>query len=134
MNQTSTSNPPELAPLKVAMLGCGTVGTQVARLITQSGDDLRERIGRPIDLVGIAVRDAIKQRDGIDPQLFTTDALGLVTRGDLDVVVELGDLLLGARVGGVAAERALEDRVGAPGTHVVDARTGSQPEPLHRVS
>ena len=113
MNQTSTSNPPELAPLKVAMLGCGTVGTQVARLITQSGDDLRERIGRPIELVGIAVRDAIKQRDGIDPQLFTTDALGLVTRGDLDVVVEL--------IGGIEEVRPLVLAAIESGASVVTA-------------
>ncbi len=86
-------------PLRVAMLGCGTVGSQVARLITTYADDLRARIGRPIELVGIAVRDLTKPREGVDATLLTTDAHALVSRGDLDVVIEL--------VGGINPAREL---------------------------
>lgn len=79
----------EEQPLKVVLLGCGTVGSQVARLITEQGEELTARIGRPIELVGIAVRNPSLPRPGLDPALFTSDAQGLVARGDIDIVIEL---------------------------------------------
>ena len=45
---------PVLTPLRVALLGCGVVGSEVARLITGQAEDLRARVGRPLELVGIA--------------------------------------------------------------------------------
>lgn len=76
------------APVRVAMLGCGTVGSQVARILVEQADDLRARVGRPLELVGIATRTR-RDRPGIDPALFTTDAAALVARPDVDLVVEL---------------------------------------------
>ena len=76
-------------PLRVALLGCGVVGSQVARLLTTQGAELAMRCGRPLELVGIAVRDTKKPRGNIDPALFTDDATGLVTRDDIDIVIEL---------------------------------------------
>nr|BFE63015.1 homoserine dehydrogenase [Dactylosporangium thailandense] len=76
--------------VKVALLGCGTVGSEVVRLLHEQEDDLTARIGAPLELVGVAVRRLNKTRElPIDPALFTTDALGLVTRDDVDVVVEV---------------------------------------------
>ena len=86
-------------PLKVALLGCGVVGTQVARLLTQSQDDLRNRIGRPIELLGIGVRDVHKVRDSIPQELFTDDSGALVSRGDVDIVIEV--------MGGIEPARTL---------------------------
>lgn len=86
-------------PLRVALLGCGVVGSQVARIITQDSADLRARIGRPLELVGIAVRSLQHDRPGIEPDLFTTDAHALVSRGDLDVVIEV--------IGGIEPARSL---------------------------
>ena len=43
-------------PLKVALLGAGVVGSQVARIILAEGDTLESRIGRRLELVGIGVR------------------------------------------------------------------------------
>ena len=86
-------------PLRVALLGCGVVGSQVARLITQQGDDLKARTGRTIELVGIGVRDITKPREGIDRALLTDDVHALVTRGDLDVVIEV--------IGGIEPARSL---------------------------
>ena len=68
-------------PLRVALLGCGVVGTEVARLLTTQRDDLAARVGRPLELVGIAVRrrrHATAATTGVDPALFTTDAEALV--------------------------------------------------------
>ncbi|WP_433083921.1 homoserine dehydrogenase [Dactylosporangium sp. CA-052675] len=76
--------------MKVALLGCGTVGSEVVRLLHEQEHDLTARIGAPLELVGVAVRRLTKARElPIDPALFTTDALGLVTRDDVDVVVEV---------------------------------------------
>ena len=86
-------------PLRVALLGAGTVGSQVARLLTTQSDDLLNRIGRPLELVGIGVRDAGRERPGLDPDLFTTDAAELVSRGDIDVVIEV--------IGGIEPARTL---------------------------
>jgi homoserine dehydrogenase len=90
---------PPFTPLRVAMLGCGVVGTEVARLIIEQAADLRARVGRPLELVGIAVRRDDRNRPGIDPALFTTDAEALVTREDVDLVIEL--------IGGIEPARSL---------------------------
>ena len=87
-------------PIRVAMLGCGVVGGQVARLLTEQSGDLTSRIGAPVELVGIAVRRLGLDRDvDLPADLFTTDAHGLVTRDDVDVVVEV--------VGGIEPARSL---------------------------
>ncbi len=92
--------PSTARPLKVALLGCGVVGSEVARLLTRDGDELARRIGAPIELVGIAVRRLGRARDlDLPADLFTTDAHALVTRGDLDVVVEV--------IGGIEPAREL---------------------------
>ena len=62
-------------PLKVALLGCGVVGSEVARLMTTTGPDLAARIGSSVELSGIAVRRPARARNlPVDPALFTTDA------------------------------------------------------------
>ena len=75
-------------PLRVALLGCGIVGTQVARLMTEQADELAARAGRPLQLVGIAALDPHTPRPGVDPALFTSDAASLVAAGP-DIVIEL---------------------------------------------
>ena len=68
-------------PLKVAVLGCGSVGSQVVRLLEEQSGDLAARIGAPLELVGVAVRrlDAPREVD-VPDGLLTTDAEGLVPR------------------------------------------------------
>ena len=91
---------PMTAPLRVALLGCGTVGSEVVRLLQSSGDDLAARIGAPLELVGIAVRRPGRARDlDLPEELFTTDAAGLVAREDVDLVVEV--------IGGLEPARSL---------------------------
>jgi homoserine dehydrogenase len=95
-------------PVRVALLGCGTVGTQVVRLLREQATDLAARIGAPLEIVGVAVRRINKDRTaaGLDPSLFTTDALGLVKRDDVDVVVEVVGGIEPARTWLVEALRA----------------------------
>jgi homoserine dehydrogenase len=74
----------------VALLGCGTVGSEVVRLLERDADDLTSRIGRPLEIAGIAVRRPQRRRDlSVDPGLLTADAAGLVARDDVDLVVEV---------------------------------------------
>ncbi len=88
------------APLRVALLGCGTVGAEVVRLLQSSGDDLAARIGAPLELAGIAVRRLSRVRDlPVPDELLTTDAAGLVARDDVDLVVEV--------IGGIEPARTL---------------------------
>ncbi|MEO5876644.1 MAG: homoserine dehydrogenase [Streptosporangiaceae bacterium] len=88
-----------MKPVRVALLGCGVVGTEVVRLLGEQSKDLAARIGTPVEVVGIAVRRPDRIRPGIAPELLTTDALGLVTRDDVDIVVEV--------VGGIEPARTL---------------------------
>jgi homoserine dehydrogenase len=90
-----------MGKLQVALLGCGVVGSEVARLLTEHADDLEARVGARLELAGIAVRRPDRDRTsaGVDPDLFTTDAHALVTRDDVDLVVEV--------IGGIEPARGL---------------------------
>ena len=110
--------------IKVALLGCGVVGSEVVRLLDEHRDDLAARIGAPVELAGIAVRRPDRRRDvPADPKLFTADAAGLVAQDGIDVVVEVigglepaRSLLLGAMRRGasvVTANKALLAEDGA---------------------
>jgi homoserine dehydrogenase len=100
-------------PLKVALLGCGVVGSEVARIMTTHADDLAARIGAPVELAGVAVRRPDKVREGIPAELITTDATALVKRGDIDVVVEV--------IGGIEPARSLITTAFDHGASVVSA-------------
>jgi homoserine dehydrogenase len=103
-------------PLKVGLLGCGSVGTEVARLLTTHATELAQRVGVPLQLAGIAVRHLDREQlPGVDPGLFTTDAAQLVKQADLVVEVIGGieparTLILDAMAGGasvITANKAL---------------------------
>ncbi|MFT3899620.1 MAG: homoserine dehydrogenase [Gordonia sp. (in: high G+C Gram-positive bacteria)] len=98
--------------LGVAVLGMGNVGTEVVRIITDNADDLRERIGAPLVIRGIAVRDADRDR-GVPADLLTTDAAALVGRDDVDIVIEV--------VGGIEPPRELIRTALEQGKSVVTA-------------
>jgi homoserine dehydrogenase len=75
-------------PIRVALLGCGTVGGEVARLLTEQADELAARAGARVEIVGIAVRRPDKHPE-LPPELLTSDAAALVVSDDVDVIVEL---------------------------------------------
>jgi homoserine dehydrogenase len=88
----------EMRTLKVALLGCGNVGAQVARILIDDAETLASRAGARLELSGIAVRNVEARRDVELPrELFTTDAEALVK--DADLVIEL--------MGGIEPARSL---------------------------
>lgn len=98
--------------MRVALIGCGTVGTEVARLLLTHAAELTARVGAPVELVGIAERSTEAERDPVIPRgLLTTDWRGLVARAD--VVIEL--------IGGVEPARTMILEAMAGGASVVTA-------------
>jgi len=86
--------------LRVAVLGCGVVGSEVVRMLHLHRDELAQRVGTPLELAGIAVRRPGRARDlPVPADLFTTDAAELVGRSDIDLVVEV--------IGGIEPARSL---------------------------
>ena len=92
----------ELSPaqrtLTVGVLGAGTVGSQVIRLLTEQADDFAARSGARLEITGVAVRDVDAPRDASVPRnLLTDDATAVATGNDL--VIEL--------IGGIEPARTL---------------------------
>lgn len=75
-------------PVGVAVLGLGNVGSEVVRIIEQSADDLAARVGAPLALRGIGVRRVADDR-GVPVELLTDNIEELVSREDVDIVVEV---------------------------------------------
>ena len=87
-------------PVRIALLGCGGVGSEVYRLLGQQAADLAARIGAPLQVAGVAVRRPGRARAvPVDPALLTSDAMALATRPDVDIVVEV--------IGGIEPARSL---------------------------
>jgi len=87
-------------PVRIALLGCGGVGSEVYRLLGQQAADLAARIGAPLEVAGVAVRRPGRARAvPVDPALLTSDAMALATRPDVDIVVEV--------IGGIEPARSL---------------------------
>jgi homoserine dehydrogenase len=114
MSQAQSSD--QYRRLRVALLGAGAVGSQVADLLLRHGDELADRAGAVLELAGIAVRDVDAKRDvDLPRELFTTDAETLIVGSD--IVIELmggieparGNLLLALNSGAdvVTANKAL---------------------------
>ena len=75
--------------LYVGLLGCGVVGSEVVRLLNEGRVDFKARSGANLVIKKIAVRNPNTARPGIDPKLFTTDALSIVNDPEIDVIIEL---------------------------------------------
>jgi homoserine dehydrogenase len=78
----------EYRPLRIALLGAGSVGAQVARLLLENKDELAARVGAELVLTGIAVRDLnAKRPEGVPAELLTTDAESLILGADIVIEV-----------------------------------------------
>src|SRR3954452_17941183 len=96
------------------MLGCGTVGSAVARTLAAHGDDVARRAGVRIEITRVAVRDVARHRDvPLTVEVFTADSLSIVDDPNIDVFVEL--------LGGLVPARQFVVRALSAGKPVVTA-------------
>jgi len=98
--------------LTVGLLGCGTVGSGVVRLLREHGDDIAARLGARLVLGPVAVRDPGRPRD-VDLPLVTDDPRKVVADPDVDIVVEV--------MGGLEPARSLVLEALEAGRSVVTA-------------
>lgn len=103
-----------LEPVKVGMLGLGTVGGGTADILSRNADEILRRAGRGIQLAIASVRDSKKQRTcDVSGITLTEDAERVVTDTDVEIVLEL--------IGGTDPARELVLRAIDNGKHVVTA-------------
>ncbi|MCR8846264.1 homoserine dehydrogenase [Paenibacillus sp. SC116] len=103
-----------MKPIQVGLLGLGTVGTGVVRIIEGHQEDLMSQVGSPIQVRKVLVKDMHKQRHlNIDPALMTEDASEVVYDPEIDVIVEV--------MGGIEPTKQLILDALAQGKHVVTA-------------
>ena len=105
------------------MLGCGVVGSQIARLLVENKSDLTSRAGANLELVKVAVKDIKTKREGIANNLLTDDAKSIVNDPEIDLIIEVigginpaKELILAAIKNGksvVTANKALLAQSGA---------------------
>lgn len=102
----------EYRPLRIALLGAGSVGSQVARLLLENKHELAARVGAELELIGIAVRDLnAKREEAIPAELLTTDAEALILSAD--IVIEV--------MGGIEPARTLIRQALLAGADVITA-------------
>ncbi len=101
--------------IKIALLGLGTVGSGVARILQSHGRELAERAGCPLALGRVADADPTRPRDGLDLSRLplTTDAAQAIDDPEVQIVIEL--------IGGLEPARTFILRALQAGKHVVTA-------------
>ena len=105
---------PKIPEIRIGLLGCGTVGTALVRMLSENEEDIARRSGRRLRVTRVAVRDSARERDvPLDPSRFVTDAPSVVTDPDVDIVCEL--------IGGIEPARSLILQAFANGKSVVTA-------------
>ncbi len=101
-------------PVKIGLLGLGTVGAGTVNVLTRNAGEITRRAGREIRIVHASARDIIKPRNcPVENIRLTLDPFAVVNDPEVDVVVEL--------IGGYEPARELVMRAIANGKHVVTA-------------
>jgi homoserine dehydrogenase len=99
--------------LRVGLLGCGVVGQGVLRLVEENSRSIEARLGRPVRVSRVYLRDGSKARAHVNPALVTSDPRQVYAADDVDIVVEL--------MGGVGAAGELVEAALRAGKSVVTA-------------
>lgn len=102
------------AAVKVGLIGLGTVGQGVVRLLKNNAEEIARRVGRPVIITQASARDLTRKRDcDLNGITVVSDPMTIARDGDVDLVVEL--------IGGKDAARELILAAIARGKHVVTA-------------
>ena len=98
-------------PIKLAILGLGTVGTGVIKLINDNVEELKRRSGRDIVITEVGTR---RQRDDIDPNILqNSDLMAIAASDNVDIVIEV--------IGGTTLAKDVITQAIQHGKHVVTA-------------
>ncbi len=76
-------------PIRIALLGLGTVGSGVYKLIHRRAQEMPQIAGAPIEISHILVRNTAKERPGVDSSLLTDNWADIVNDPEVSIVVEL---------------------------------------------
>lgn len=103
-----------MKPIKVGLLGLGTVGTGVVRIVQNHQEDLKKQVGSAVEIEKILVSNVNKQRSiVVEQSKLTEDAWEVVRHPDIDVVIEV--------MGGTGATKDYIIEALNQGKHVVTA-------------
>lgn len=103
-----------MQPLRVGLIGLGTVGSGVAKVLLQHADRMQRRAGRPIEIRRVAVRNLSRNRDvDLPADLLTDNPQDVIHDPDIDVIVEL--------IGGLSPAKEFVSEALAAGKDVVTA-------------
>ena len=103
-----------MKPIKVGLLGLGTVGRGTYVVLGRNQEEITRRAGRGIEIAAVAVRDVRRAREIVGAQLpLTSNPEDIVRHPDIDIVVEL--------IGGYEPARSLVLEAIRRGKHVVTA-------------
>ncbi len=111
-NQEPSSSPSADRPVRVALLGFGTVGSGTYRMVKDNQEEIARKTGLAMEIVKIGIKDETKKRS-LPSSLFTTDLDELVVSDEIDVVVEL--------IGGEEPAAGLVEKALLAKKHVVTA-------------
>jgi homoserine dehydrogenase len=120
--------------IRIGMLGCGTVGSAVVRMLAEHGDDIAMRAAVRLAVTRVAVRDADRARDVPLPRdVFTTGPASIVADPDIDVVLELlggtepaKELILASFASGKPVVTANKEVLSTVGKELFDAAGAAQ--------
>lgn len=103
-----------MRPVRVGIIGLGTIGRGTLQILKENGDLLKSRLGAPIRVVRAADLDEGRlQASGLEPAILTTRAAEVVSDPDVEIVLEL--------IGGIEPARSLILEAMGEGKHVVTA-------------
>jgi homoserine dehydrogenase len=114
--------------LKVGMLGCGVVGSNIARLLHEDSGDFAARSGATLTLAKVAVKNISAKRDHVPASIITSDALSVVNDPSIDIIIEVmggiepaRELLLAAIKNGKSVITANKALLGLHGAELFEA-------------
>lgn len=122
-----------LQTINIALLGMGTVGGGVYKLIERQQEEFAYKIGCQIAIKKILVRNIDKYRDSVDESLLTDDFSEIINDSEIDVIVELmggihpaKDYMLQALAAGKHVVTANKDVIAAHGAEIFGAASEKQ--------
>ena len=100
--------------ISIGLLGLGTVGEGVAKILHQHQQDLRHKLGADVTIKKVLIKNINKERTTtLDPSVFTTDINEILTDSSLDIIVEV--------MGGIEEARSAIEKSLQSGKQVVTA-------------